>query len=315
MATTPGRPGLTPQQTAAVALRGVSVALSAGAGCGKTHVLTERFLAQLQPKTAEAEPALSRVVAITFTERAAREMRDRIRRACRQRLETAPEAEAGYWLRLWRQLDAARISTIHSFCSSLLRRHAVEAGLDPRFAQLDEAQARLLAREVVDDQLRRMLTEQNQHLMRLAESFELDTLTEHLLVGLTQTAGDLPNDWLTKTEDDWIEHWRERTVAEVLPAARAQLVGLPEWGQLFELVSGEPLHPKWQANQAAVLEAMTRIERESDFVPLLAGVAEQATVQSISRSMSKTDPERYVALRDSAKVVRETARELSEKLA
>src|SRR5438132_188178 len=112
-------PSLTPQQKAAIRTRNVSVALSAGAGCGKTFVLTERFLSHLDPDNADAPPAdLHELVAITFTDRAAREMRDRIRDKCYERLEQATSQQADYWLRLLRSLDSARISTIHSFCGA-----------------------------------------------------------------------------------------------------------------------------------------------------------------------------------------------------
>jgi len=67
---------LTPQQDAAVTRREVSIVLSSGAGCGKTHVLTERYLSHLR-EGAE----VGQVVAITFTDRAARQMRQRIRKA------------------------------------------------------------------------------------------------------------------------------------------------------------------------------------------------------------------------------------------
>ena len=90
----------TDQQRRAITARGDSVALSAGAGCGKTFVLTERFLAELEPDGAATPPHLSQLVAITFTERAAREMRDRIRKACQQRLRGCSPERAGYWLAL-----------------------------------------------------------------------------------------------------------------------------------------------------------------------------------------------------------------------
>ena len=112
----------TDEQQQAITARGASVALSAGAGCGKTFVLTERFLAELEPGGKMAPPHLSQLVAITFTERAAREMRDRIRKACRECLRGCPVEQAGYWLALLRELDSARISTIHAFCGGLLRR-------------------------------------------------------------------------------------------------------------------------------------------------------------------------------------------------
>ncbi len=72
---------LTDEQRSAITTTEVSVGLSAGAGCGKTFVLTERFLANLGPES--GRDPLRRIVAITFTEAAAREMRNRIRAACR----------------------------------------------------------------------------------------------------------------------------------------------------------------------------------------------------------------------------------------
>ena len=120
---TASRPALTSQQQVAVATRDVSVALSAGAGCGKTHVLVERYLSHLAPDgddSAEGAAGLGGLIAITFTDRAAREMRDRVRRTCRERLQAArSEAEATAWLSLLRDLETARISTIHAFCCVL----------------------------------------------------------------------------------------------------------------------------------------------------------------------------------------------------
>ena len=117
---------LTDQQQRAVLARGVSVALSAGAGCGKTFVLTERFLRELEPSGDGAhKPAeLSQIVAITFTERAARQMRDRIRAACRQRLLDAPAGQAEHWLGLLRDLDwrgSARSTLFAASCSAATR--------------------------------------------------------------------------------------------------------------------------------------------------------------------------------------------------
>src|SRR4051794_9141280 len=123
-------PGLTDQQRQAVLTRDVSVLLSSGAGCGKTHVLTERYLSHLRQDGAE----VGQVVAITFTERAARQMRGRIRQAVLKHLrDAATEDEAERWARHLRGLETAPISTIHAFCGTLLRQFAVEAGLDPRF--------------------------------------------------------------------------------------------------------------------------------------------------------------------------------------
>ena len=77
-------------------------------------------------------------------------MRERIRKTCLQRLKAAPEKHVEHWLRTLRDLDAARISTIYSFCGALLRAHAVEARLDPHFAVLDATAAETLLFELID---------------------------------------------------------------------------------------------------------------------------------------------------------------------
>src|SRR3954470_14140462 len=101
-----GPPAPPPQQGAAVPHRGSSVVLASGAGCGKTHVLTARYLSHL---TADGA-AVGEVVAITFTDRAAREMRDRIRSAVAKLPDPA---------RHLRDLETAPIATIHGFCGTL----------------------------------------------------------------------------------------------------------------------------------------------------------------------------------------------------
>ena len=152
----PAKNTWTEQQTLAVKTRGVSVSLSAGAGCGKTFVLTERFLDCFALGNDESLPPddLHQLVAITFTERAAREMRDRVRRKCYAALEREGADDREHWAALLRGLDSARISTIHSFCGTLLRSHAVEAGVDPQFEVLEQSQSEALLSEAVDDELR-----------------------------------------------------------------------------------------------------------------------------------------------------------------
>ncbi|MCE5328433.1 MAG: UvrD-helicase domain-containing protein [Planctomycetaceae bacterium] len=126
-------PKLTAVQAQAVENGRQSLALSSGAGCGKTLVLALRFTRLLEEHPDPAN-ALGRLVAITFTEKAAAEMRQRVRRELTKAAHrTTGEARRQY--RQWiSQLPQARISTIHSFCSALLRSRAIEAGADPDFA-------------------------------------------------------------------------------------------------------------------------------------------------------------------------------------
>ena len=120
------------QQLAAVEATG-EVFVSAGAGTGKTAVLVERFARAVCDRGLDVDS----ILAITYTRRAAGELRTRIR---------AELAERGR-NDLARELDGAWISTIHGFCMRLLKAYPFAAGLDPRFRELDDAQGAVLRSE------------------------------------------------------------------------------------------------------------------------------------------------------------------------
>ncbi len=123
------------QQAAAIAARG-QVFVSAGAGTGKTTVLVERFAEAVCERGIDIESML----VITYTERAAGELRGRIR----VRLHELGRHD------LARSLDGAWISTIHGFCLRLLKSHPFAAGLDPRFRVLDDSQGRVIRGEAFE---------------------------------------------------------------------------------------------------------------------------------------------------------------------
>lgn len=112
-----------------------SVAVSAGAGSGKTFTLTQRIAWALLPGSgADGAPFLEdidQVLAITFTDKAAGEIKSRVKATL------AAEGMAAQALKV----DDAWISTIHGMCSRILRMHATELGIDPAFSVLDEATA------------------------------------------------------------------------------------------------------------------------------------------------------------------------------
>lgn len=140
---------LTPRQKEAALARGRDVVVTAGAGSGKTNTLVARYASLL----AEGID-LRRVVAITFSEKAAREMRSRIRRTLGSLVNSAAsEDERQFWVELNSKMDSARISTIHSLCAEILRAHPVEAVVDPKFEVVEESLTTALRAQVVEDTL------------------------------------------------------------------------------------------------------------------------------------------------------------------
>ncbi|MBV8957029.1 MAG: UvrD-helicase domain-containing protein, partial [Solirubrobacterales bacterium] len=129
----------TEEQLVAIERRHGDLLLDAGAGSGKTSVLVERFVRSVL----EDGVQVGAILTITFTEKAAAEMRERIR----QRLRELGADEAA------RATEGAFISTIHGFCARVLRAHALAAGLDPAFAVLDAPDAERLADAAFDDAL------------------------------------------------------------------------------------------------------------------------------------------------------------------
>jgi ATP-dependent helicase/nuclease subunit A len=109
--------------------------VEAGAGSGKTTSLVDRMLEHVRTGT-----PVERLTAVTFTRKAANELRERfqvrLERAIREASESG--ADASRYETALRELDRAFLGTIHSFCARLLRERPLEVGLDPGFQEITE---------------------------------------------------------------------------------------------------------------------------------------------------------------------------------
>ena len=129
--------------------------VEAGAGTGKTRALVDRVVALV----CDLAVPMRTIAAITFTEKAAAELRDRIRRALRERADDAATAPAvrARCLDAIDDLDAAAICTLHSFAQRILTEFPIEIGLPPRIEVRDEISSRIAFearwREFVDELL------------------------------------------------------------------------------------------------------------------------------------------------------------------
>ncbi|MFW6096481.1 MAG: UvrD-helicase domain-containing protein [Chloroflexota bacterium] len=141
--------GLNPneEQLPAITRRDCDIVVTAGAGTGKTLTLVCRYLSLLAGGLAPRQ-----IAAITFTRKAAREMRNRVRQAIDAYLRDPDPArdDRRRWEEHYNALDAARIGTIHSLCAEILRAHPAQAVLDPRFTLLEEGEGALIKLDAVE---------------------------------------------------------------------------------------------------------------------------------------------------------------------
>lgn len=158
--------GFNSEQMSAILSEEPLVVISAGAGSGKTRVLTERYVYLCEQRLAELihsvpspiSAQVDQIVAITFTKKAAREMRDRIRKNLLAKKKEATRLYAGpslkvaeqFWEEQIEALGGAAITTFHSFCQKIMKDFSFEAGVLPSFSVLDEMQARLLQADILD---------------------------------------------------------------------------------------------------------------------------------------------------------------------
>jgi len=152
----------TPMQDAAIKHRGSALLISAGAGSGKTRVLIERLMSLIEQGT-----DVDRFLVITYTRAAAAELRSRLSLAISKRLAENPADR-----RMRRQsalIYRARINTIHSFCSDIIRESAHAVGVRPDFRQMEEAEAAALLRETLEELLERKYPEGDAAFLALAD--------------------------------------------------------------------------------------------------------------------------------------------------
>ncbi len=250
----------TPEQRAVVERRTGSVLVSANAGSGKTSVMVERFVAAV---LCDGVP-VDAILAITFTDKAATQLRARIR----ARFAELGAEEAA------RATERAQVSTIHGFCARVLRGNAVAAGLDPSFEVLDDVRAARLARGAFTLALDELVAARGDAATELIAAYTAETLRETVL-GL---------------------HDRLRSRGEtrpVLPAARPRDVA----AALDELGAALPAAAECVAqarNGQTVAQAAAALERAAE----LAGAAPDADPPRAADVAAASLPGRSVAALD-----------------
>ena len=218
-----------------------NIAVTASAGAGKTATLVERYIELLLQ---HPDIGVRQVLAITFTQKAAAEMRERIAQRLSDGLAQAlPEPERQRLRQIREELSAARISTIHAFCAALLREYPIEADVDPAFAVLEEVDAAQLRYQAV-----------RQTLESLARTQDSDPDKAALRRTLAE--------------------WPRRYLEQVLQRLLAQKHLARSWCRRYVEQSPDQILGDWRAmQQAACAPACHALLDDPHFIAMLAELA------------------------------------------
>jgi ATP-dependent helicase/nuclease subunit A len=247
---------LTPAQHSAINEHQQNLIVMAGAGSGKTFVLVERYMALLD---ANRDWPLNTLVAITFTKKAAQEMRDRVRQALETRLSAAADtAERDCWAGRITSMESARIDTIHALCASILRANAAIAGVDPQFEVLDEIEARVLLDDTLDELMVALAAEDSPAVALFAE-YGVQAVRSALVEFIGESLPELPENLL----DCWHSLWQEDAAREIElllqhPVCAEALSWQPQYGWPAE---EDPLTRLW----IECLDALSHLQSADDF--------------------------------------------------
>ncbi|HSQ29165.1 MAG TPA: UvrD-helicase domain-containing protein, partial [Gemmatimonadaceae bacterium] len=200
--TSAGGRQLTDTQRDAIALDR-HILLAAGAGSGKTTTLVEKIVCSLHPDdVARQRCELSDIAAITFTNAAAADFKDKLRKRIREVADwhaaRSDHATADRWRERIYEVDRARIGTIHSFCGQILREFAFRLGFDPGFTILDEADTALLRAECTSMVVQRALHDEPAA-MALLDHFRISDVERLVsdLVGRGEVVREALHAWYT----------------------------------------------------------------------------------------------------------------------
>jgi len=301
-------PRWTDEQAAAIEARGENLLLAAAAGSGKTTVMVERILSLIREGA-----SIDDMLIVTFTRASAADMRAKLT----EKLSVLADLGDAHGRDQISRLESASISTIHAFCTSLLRTYFETAGVDPAFRILDDAENAVCEDAAVDEAMEAAYARMDEGLRRLSFGRGTDKVRE-LAVTLYHAMQDRPDPdaWMQRTlelaQGDggvWLE--------ELTRAARTQLRRAIAFSKAGAEVS---LKPDGTQAYADALEADIAMLEE------IAGMGYAAMRENISKFKQTTPktprkpkgsewPQAVLDLREQAKNLRKQAEDAVKKAA
>ncbi|MBW4580334.1 MAG: UvrD-helicase domain-containing protein [Tildeniella nuda ZEHNDER 1965/U140] len=268
------------KQQAAAAYAVHSVAVTAGAGTGKTHMLAERYLYHL-----ESGYSPLTIVALTFTEKAATELRSRIRQTIGDRLAN-PDFVA--------ELEAAQISTFHALAARICREHSDAAGVPPDFAVLDDLDGKVWLAEAFTEALDQIPL----HLYKQVPYSSMRSIMLALLGDpLTATKA------LARRRKDWLP-----ILQQVKQEALEAFVHHKDWFNTKDILQSYAAPgDKLNDVRESTLDAIASIEQGHAFAESLEALCDLKV--NVGSQKAWGSKEKLDAVKDAIKCIRELAQE------
>ena len=301
-------PRWTDEQRTAIEARGENLLLAAAAGSGKTTVMVERILSLIREGA-----SIDDMLIVTFTRASAADMRAKLT----EKLSEMADMGDAHGRDQISRLESASISTIHAFCTSLLRTYFETAGVDPAFRILDDAENAVCEDSAVDEAMEIAYARMDEGMKRLTYGRSTEKVRE-LAVELYHAMQERPD------PDAWMRHALELAAgdgsawqAELTRAAGVLLKRAIAFSQAGVMVTmkpdGTPAYADALNDDIAMLEAMVGMDYAA--MREYAGRFKQVTPKTPRKPKGMDWPQPVLELRDQVKNLRTQAADAVKKAA
>lgn len=301
----------TAEQQKVIDTRDRNLLVSAAAGSGKTAVLVERILAMVKDPVRPID--IDQLLVVTFTRAAAGEMKERIGRALQQSLEENPENE--HLQRQQTLLHHAQISTIHGFCSYVIKNYFQMIDLDPVYRMADEGEIRLMKSDVIQKVMEERFAEKDPAFTRFVESYaagKQDDGLDALVLKMYEFSMSYP--W----PEQWLEEcraayqidspeavqksiWVQVLMAEAKKRLSSILEGIEENRKTAVSPGGPYLYDEALASDQQMVEELIETESFDGMVRAMAGMKFKALSRKKADDVSEALKDQVKAERDACK--------------
>lgn len=306
----------TEEQQKVIQLRNRNILVSAAAGSGKTAVLVERIISRI---TDEKHPVdVDHLLIVTYTDAAAREMKERIGAAIEKKLEERPGD-----LHLEQQatlVHSAPITTTHSFCLSVIRDHFHVIGIDPGFRIAEEGELRLLKQDVLEELLEQSYATGEEEFLEFVEKYGTgrnDRKIEGIILQMYEYSRSYPQPdrWLDECVEKYdldMDHLDDAAILKESEARiRERLQGVRRFLELAMQKAEEPAGPYMYGEMLeSDLVQFEKVEQAQNYLELEARIRAFEWKRLSAKKDDSVDPD----LKETVKELRNTAKKLIGKI-